>query len=118
MRTYRYEYRFNLDDSHPEVGVRVQFTIYNLHYYTICGVQELANHPHASRRDWARMLLQKYRYQGKTTLTAPDFEHSYGKQVLTACLNGATVTCLEPNHQAQDILLIIQVHFIFIFYRQ
>lgn len=110
---FRYEYRFNLGQQHPELGIRVQFFI---DYDTACGVQELANHPHAARREWARHLLRKYRYSGKTTLMAPDYDFTYGQVIRTACPLGATITCLEPNHATQDIILIIQVSFYFLFF--
>ena len=107
---FRYEFRFDLDPWNErygfERGIRCQFFI---DYDTADGVQELANHPHALRRDWARLLLQRYRNSGKTILTASDFNTPYGLHVRAACLNGATITCLEPNNEDQDVTLVIQV---------
>ena len=109
----RYEYRFDLEPPHPEAGLRTQFFT---DFDDVCELQDLANHPHGERRAWARMLLQKYRYTGKTTLTDSDFNCAYGQIVLcVACPNGATVTVIEPNNMASDIILIIQVQFIFFF---
>ena len=107
---FRYEFRFDYeswDDRYGfERGIRCQFFI---DYDTADGVQELANHSHALRREWARLLLQRYRHSGKTALSAADFNTQYGLYVRAACENGATITCLEPNNIGQDVTLVIQV---------
>ena len=112
---FRYEFRFNaepfdLDDIGR--GIRCQFLI---DYATAYDVQELANYPHQDRRAWARSLLAKYRFSGKTALDSSDFADNYGIHVRAACPAGATIICLEPNREDQDTTLVIQV-LIFIFY--
>ena len=108
---FRYEFRFDLEPPHPEAGIRTQFFT---DFSSICEIQDLANHPHGERRAWARMLLRKYRFSGKTTLSDSDFHCAYGQIVLSvACPRGATVTVIEPNNMDSDIILVIQVQFIF-----
>ena len=111
---FRYEYRFDLDYPHAEAGLRTQFFI---DFDSVCEVQDLANFPHHKRREWARKLLHKYRYTGKTTLTDADYSCDYGQVVKIACPHGATVTTIEPNKLAHDIILIIQVILFFIFFK-
>ena len=108
---FRYEFRFTESVESPATGIvasgiRCQFLI---DYAEAYEVQELANHPHKARRDWARSLLAKYRFSGKTTLTSSDFADAYGVYVRAACPSGATICCIEPNRGDQDITLVIQV---------
>ena len=110
----RYEFRFDLEYPHVEAGLRTHFCI---DFNSVCEVQDLANYPHHKRRAWARKLLNKYRSSGKTTLTAADYSCDYGSVVKAACPHGATVTIIEPNQPAHDIIQIIQVLFYFYFFK-
>lgn len=64
----RYEFRFDCDFDDAK-GIRLQFM---KDYRTVDGVEALSKFPHRQRREWAAMLLNKYRHQPKMTLTDVD----------------------------------------------
>ena len=106
MRSFRYEYRFDLPDDHPNYGVRVQFM---KDFATVDEVADLANHPHGTRRSWAKSLLTSYRSDKKATLSEVDYFGPFGDVVRSQFPTGATVNILEPNDITHDIILVIQV---------
>ena len=56
-------------------------------YPTVDAVAELASHPHAERRSWARFLLSMFRHEGRNTLSDVDFAGplGYGSPAESMC---------------------------------